>query len=145
MKKLLVLLAAALVSASTTSAQTTTAPTSRMGAERLQDAARTPEQRADLQTKRLTQQLGLSAEQSAKVQTITLAENQELQALRGKYAAAENRQGAGQELKAVQEKYDTQLQGVFTAEQYAQYTKLREDRTDKRKAKIKAGRLNRKS
>ncbi|WBO85202.1 hypothetical protein [Hymenobacter yonginensis] len=130
---MLVLLAAVALSASAASAQTTPAPTSRMGAGRMQDAARTPEQRAEMQTKRLTQQLALSAEQSAKVQTIALAENQELQALRGKYASADNRKGAGQELKAVQEKYDAQLKGVFTAEQYAKYSQMREDRQEKRK------------
>ncbi|AII50886.1 hypothetical protein [Hymenobacter sp. APR13] len=139
MKKMLVLLAAVIVSASAASAQTT--PTSRMGAGRMQDAARTPEQRAEMQTKRLTQQLGLSADQSAKVQTIALAENQELQALRGKYASAANRKGAGQELKAVQEKYDAQLKSVFTAEQYAKYTQMREDRQEKRKE----GRIKQKS
>ncbi|WBA42197.1 hypothetical protein [Hymenobacter canadensis] len=141
MKKMLVLLAALALSAGTTFAQTTPAPTTRMGAGRMQDAARTPEQRADMQTKHLTKQLGLSADQSAKVQTIALAENQELQALRGKYASADTRKGAGQEMKAVQEKYDAQLKGVFTAEQYAKYTQMREDRMDKRKE----GRMKQKS
>lgn len=133
MKKMLVLLVVVLLSASAASAQTTTAPTARTGAGRLQEATRTPEQRAEMQTKRLTQQLGMSADQSAKVQAIALAENQELQALHSQYASAYNRQGAGQKLRAVQEKYDVQLKDIFTAEQYARYAQLREDQMEKRK------------
>jgi periplasmic protein CpxP/Spy len=129
MKKMLVLLAAVALSAASASAQTTeTAPAARM-----QDTARTPEQRAERQTQRLTQQLGLSPDQTAKVQPIALAESQEMQALRGKYAATITRKGAGQEMRAVQEKYDAQLKAVFTAEQYAKYQQLRDERMDKRK------------
>lgn len=131
MKKMLVLLAAVALTAGTASAQTTeTTPTARM-----QNLARTPEQRAALQTQRLTRQLGLSPDQTAKVQPIALAENQEMQALRDKYAAAITRNGASQEMRAVQNKYDAQLKAVFTAEQYAKYLQLRDERMNKRKEK----------
>lgn len=129
MKKMLVLLAAVALSAGTASAQTTeTTPTARM-----QNGPRTPEQRAELQTQRLTRQLGLSPDQTAKVQPIALAENQEMQALRDKYTASITRNGASQEMKAVQNKYDSQLKGVFSAEQYTRYTQLRDERINKRK------------
>ena len=143
MKKMLVVLAAFALTAGAASAQTTP-QAGRMGQGRTQDAARTPEQRADMQTKRLTQQLSLSADQSAKVRELALAENQELQALRGKFASADSRKGAGQEMKAIQEKYDAQLKSVFSAEQYTKYLQMREERMDKRKEKMKEGKMKQK-
>ncbi|MBD2715461.1 hypothetical protein KBK19_10480 [Microvirga sp. STR05] len=144
MKKMLVVLAAFALTAGAVSAQTTAQP-GRMGQGRTHDAARTPEQHADMQTKRLTQQLSLSADQSAKVRELALAENQELQALRGKFAAADSRKGAGQEMKAIQAKYDAQLKSVFSAEQYTKYLQMREERMDKRKEKMKEGKMKQKS
>jgi protein CpxP len=138
MKKMLVLLAALSLTAGAATAQTAAAtrPT-RMGQDHMHDNARTPEQHADQRAKRLTQQLGLSADQTAKVREIALAQHQEMQTLRGKYAATDTRKGAGQERKAVREKYDAQLKAALSADQYAKYDQMRDDRMEKRKEKMK--------
>ncbi|MBX0290619.1 hypothetical protein K3G63_09235 [Hymenobacter sp. HSC-4F20] len=96
----------------------------------------TPGQRAAIQAQRLTKQLRLSAEQTAQVRTIALA--QERQALRAQSAAPGNGSGRGQELKALQDKHDTQLKAVLTADQYATYDHLRDDKRDNPKQR-KAG------
>ena len=130
MKKMLALLTAALLTAGTLSAQTAPAPAGRLQ----QRPDLTPEQRADAQAQRLTTQLGLTADQTPKVRALVLAQVQELQTLRGKYAAAGSRQGMGAELKAAQDTFETQLKAVLTADQYSRYAQLREDRQDQRRA-----------
>lgn len=138
MKKMLVLLAAFALTAEAASAQT--AQPGRMGQGRMmgrQDV--TPEQRADQMAQRLTAQLGLSTDQTAKVREIALAQAQEGQALRSKYATAGSREGLGPDLKALRDKYDTQLKSVLTPDQYAKYDQQRDDRMDKRKEKVKDG------
>jgi protein CpxP len=146
MKKTLVVLAACLLTAvGAANAQSTDAAPmgrgNRMGQGR---GNLTPEQRADMQTKRLTTQLSLTADQTTRVQAIALAENQELATLRGKYASADSRQGAGQEMKALRDKYETQLKAVLTPEQLTKYDQLRDERMDNRKDKMKAGGMKQK-
>jgi protein CpxP len=146
MKKTLVVLATCLLTAiGAANAQSTDAAPmgrgNRMGQGR---GSMTPEQRAEMQTKRLTTQLGLSADQTAKVQAIALTENQELEALRSKYASADSRQGAGQEMKALRDKYETQLKAVLTPEQLTKYNQLRDERMDNRKDKMKNGGMKQK-
>lgn len=144
MKKMLVLLAAFVLTAGAASAQTAAQP-QRMGQGRMARQDVSPEQRADLMAKHLTNQLGLSADQTAKVREIALAQAQEGQALRSKYATSGSREGMGQDMKALRDKYDTQLKGVLTPEQYAKYDQQRDDRMDKRKEKMKEGRMKAKS
>ncbi|MDF7810456.1 hypothetical protein [Hymenobacter sp. YC55] len=140
MKKTLVILAAFFLTAGAASAQssdlTTAGRGNRMGMGQGRGGNMTPEQRADMQTQRLTKELSLTADQSTKVRTIALAENQELQALRAKFSSADSRQGAGQEMKAVREKYDAQLKAVLTPEQVTKFDQMREDQLDKRKDKM---------
>ena len=131
MKKMLALLATSILVAQMATAQTAPAPLPNAGRLSQERLSRTPEQRADLQASNLTRQLGLSADQTPKVRAVALAQVQEMQVLREKYTAAGSRQGMGPELKAVQEKYDAQLKEILTADQYASYTRLREDRADK--------------
>lgn len=141
MKKTLAILAAFLLTAGAASAQSSDLATAgranRMGQGR--GANMTPEQRADMQTQRLTKELTLTADQSTKVRTIALAENQELQALRAKFSSAGSRQGAGQEMKAIREKYDAQLKAVLTPEQVTKFDQMRDDQLDKRKDKMQGG------
>jgi protein CpxP len=111
MKKSLLLLAA-LAFATTSFAQTTPATTTthlpthrvhRMG----QGQHKTPEQRADHRTAMLTQKLALTADQQPKVRQILLAQAQEGQALQAKYQA--------------------QLQGVLSADQYGKLTAMQKE------------------
>lgn len=141
MKKTLAILAAFLLTAGAASAQSSDLATAGRGNRMSQGRGgnMTPEQRADMQTQRLTKELTLTADQSTKVRTIALAENQELQALRAKFSSAGSRQGAGQEMKAIREKYDAQLKAVLTPEQVTKFDQMRDDQLDKRKDKMQGG------
>ncbi|MBU1821835.1 MAG: DUF4890 domain-containing protein [Bacteroidetes bacterium] len=73
------------------------------------DPNATPETRAEMQTKRMTESLGLSDEQQKKVYTLQLARFQKMQELR----EAQNREG----MQVVQEQYRTALAALLTPEQ----------------------------
>jgi protein CpxP len=122
MKKAFVIMAAlAFTTAGSSFAQTKMAPVA---------ATKSPEQRADRLAQYFSQQLGLSADQTAKVEPILLAQRQELQALKEKYPAG-SRQGMGPELKAAQAKYDEQFKAVLTPEQFTRFLQLRDERREK--------------
>lgn len=138
MKKMLSLLAAVVLAAGTVSAQTTpvaagTAPMARQGRMGQGQMNMTPEQHADMMSQRLTKQLSLSPDQTAKVREMALAQGQEMQALRAKYPAGSDRRAALPEMKALKDKYDAQLKTILTPEQAAQYEQKRDDQMDKRK------------
>ncbi|MBG8555606.1 hypothetical protein [Hymenobacter guriensis] len=145
MKKMLVLLAAAALASATASAQTTTETTTPSagypGRREPGRAHLSPEQRAQRMTERLTRELILTAEQAPKVQAIILAQAQENEAIRTKYAASTDRRAALPELKAAKDKYDAQLAGVLTAGQRTRYAQLREEQQQKRKEKSKDGKV----
>ena len=125
MKKLLILLAAAALSAGTANAQTTNArPQAANG--RMEQT--TPEQQAD----RLTKQLGLSAEQRTQVLTMEQAHQAEMKTMRDQAQAGGDRTAMRQNMQTMRDKYDTQLKGILTADQYAKYEQQREDRMDNR-------------
>jgi protein CpxP len=130
MKKSLLLLAA-LAFATAGFAQTAPATTTQLPTHRVhrmgQGAHKTPEQRADHHTAMLTKKLALSADQQAKVHQIMLAQAQEGQALQAKYPAKEQRQARHQEMKAGHAKYQAQLQGVLSADQYGKLTAMQKE------------------
>ncbi|MCR5889325.1 hypothetical protein LRS06_16440 [Hymenobacter sp. J193] len=140
MKKMLVLLAAAALVSASASAQTTTETTTPSAGYQGR-AHLSPEQRAQRMTERLTRELTLTAEQAPRVQAILLAQAQETEAIRAKYAASTDRRAALPEMKAAKDKYDAQLAGVLTAGQRTRYAQLREEQQQKRKEKIKDGKV----
>jgi len=132
MKKSLLLLAAmAFTTASfaqTTPATTTQLPTHRVHRMGLgKGEHKTPEQRAEHRTAMLTKKLSLTADQQPKVREIMLAQAQEGQALRAKYPAKEQRQAMHAEMKAGHAKYQAQLQGVLTADQYGKLAAMQKE------------------
>jgi len=130
MKKSLLLLAAmafATASFAQTTPTTTHLPTHRV--HRIgQGQFKTPEQRADHHTAMLTKKLSLSTDQQPKVRQILLAQAQEGQALKAKYPAKEQRQAHRDEMKASHAKYQAQLQGVLSADQYGKLTAMQQER-----------------
>ncbi|WP_400191731.1 hypothetical protein [Hymenobacter sp. B81] len=140
MKKMLLLLTAATLSFATAQAQTaspTPAPAAAKASGRPAKgsgrAERSPEQRADLQTQRLSKQLALSPDQQARVRPIFLAQATEMEALRGQRPSAPgDRQALGQKMKAIQTRTDEQLKSVLSAGQYTQYRQQLDRRHDKR-------------
>ncbi len=112
MKKFLLPLLALALSATAASAQTT--PDQAGGRPQ-----RTPEEMAARQTQGLTQQLGLNADQSAKVQQIMLARDQEMLAMRGQMQAGGDRKQMRGQMQANRAKYEDQLKAVLTPDQFA--------------------------
>jgi Spy/CpxP family protein refolding chaperone len=122
MKKFLLPLLALALSATAAAAQTT--PDQAGGRPQ-----RTPEEMAARQTQGLTRQLGLSADQSAKVQQILLARDQEMLAMRGQMqAGTADRRQLREQLMAGRAKYDDQLKAVLTPDQYAKMQAMQASR-----------------
>ncbi len=121
MKKFLLPLLALALSATVASAQTT--PDQAGGRPQ-----RTPEEMAARQTQGLTQQLGLSADQSAKVQQIMLARDQDMLAMRGQMQAGGDRKQMRGQMQANRAKYEDQLKAVLTPDQFAKMQAMQADR-----------------
>jgi hypothetical protein len=132
MKKMLVLLAAFTLTVGAASAQTQAAKPAQGRTQRGQMANMTPEQRAEVQTKRLSTYLALNTDQTEKLRKLNLAQAQKMQTLRDKNAA--NRQ----EAKAARDQHQAQLKAILTADQYAKYDQQRTERMNKRKDRMKA-------
>lgn len=120
-KSLLTLLAAFALTIGAASAQTTP-PTPGEGRGRMEQ--RSPEDMAKRQSERLTKELGLSADQTTKVQQILVARGQEMQAARGQAKDAGNRDQMRDQMQANKTKYDAQFKEVLSAEQYTKYTAM---------------------
>ncbi|GAB3305074.1 hypothetical protein ACFQT0_23450 [Hymenobacter humi] len=90
-----------------------------------------PEEMAKRQSERMTQELGLSADQTAKVQQILMARGQEMQAMRGQARDAGNRDAMRTQMEANRAKYDAQFKEVLTADQYTKYTTMQADRMNR--------------
>ncbi|QKG51359.1 hypothetical protein [Hymenobacter sp. BRD67] len=129
MKKSLLLLAS-MAFATASFAQTTpaTAATAHHGKRH-----KTPEQRADHRTAMLTKKLSLSAEQQAKVHQILLSQAQEDVTIRAKYPAEAQRQIMHQEMEAGRARYQTQLRGVLSAEQFGKLQAMHQEHQHKEK------------
>lgn len=91
----------------------------------------TPEQRADQQAQRLTKQLSLSTDQTAKVKALALSQQQQRQNMRSQASASTDRQAMMQSMKASRDQYEEQLKGILTSDQYTKYTQMRDERMDK--------------
>ncbi|UOQ96999.1 DUF4890 domain-containing protein [Hymenobacter sp. 5317J-9] len=89
-----------------------------------------PEEMAKRQTERMTQELGLSADQAAKVQQIMMARGQEMQSMRGQMAGGD-REAMRTQMQTMRTKYDAQFKEVLTADQYTKYTAMEADRMNR--------------
>lgn len=85
---------------------------------------RSPQEMAGHQAKRLSKELSLSADQSAKVEQIMASRAQEMQALR----TAGGPRPTREQMQANRTKYDDQLRQVLTPDQFTKYTALAANR-----------------
>ena len=130
MKKTLILLAVlALTTAGTSFAQTTPATTSMVKARK--QAPKSPAQKADRHAGKMAKELGLTADQEAKVEQLLLARQQESAALKTKYAA--NKKAGRPEMKAAHDRYEAQFKTILSAEQYAKFQLKKTEYHDKAK------------
>jgi len=87
----------------------------------------TPEQKAQRQTKRLTKELGLSAEQTKKVEVATLDR------IKSMDAARTNKDKNA--IKATKDNFDAKIKEILTADQLTKFEAIREERGDKQAQK----------
>ncbi len=131
MKKLVLVLTFTAFSAGASMAQTTASPAPAPGATEVASPI-TPAERAERLTQRMTKQLTLTADQSAKINALNLQRLTEQQALRQKLQATPDRATIRKEMQALQEKYQAQYQAVLTPEQYAKFEASQAPRRDRR-------------
>lgn len=110
-------------------------------ASKAKHTPKTPEQQADHFTRQLTQKLALSTDQAQRVRQLNLAYQQEQQAAKAKYGTDHKNLAKRQEMKALRDRFETQLRQVLSADQAAKYAQLREEKMQKHgkgKEKLKA-------
>jgi len=90
-----------------------------------------PDEMAKRQAERLTQELGLTADQTTKMQAILLARTQEMQAMRGQARDGGNRGQLREQMLAGRAKYDAQFKETLTPDQYTKFTALQADRMER--------------
>lgn len=123
MKKTLALLAG-LAAASPAFAQTAPAASS-------PPAPAAAGQRGARRAQYLAHELGLSADQQARLAPILLAQREAVQALREPASSGGARRGMGPELQAAQAKYQDQIRAVLTPEQLTKFTQLQAAQREK--------------
>ena len=124
MKKTLLLLAAlAFTTAGTAFAQTAPAATATYKARK--QAPKSPAQKADRHASKMAKELGLNADQEAKLEQLLLARQQETAALRTKYAA--DKKAGRPEMKAAHDRYEAQFKTILMAEQFAKLSQMKDE------------------
>ena len=88
---------------------------------------RSPQEMAEHQTKRLSKELNLSADQSAKVQQIMTSRAQDMQAMRGQMQPGADRSQLREQMQANRAKYDDQFKQVLTPDQFTKFTAMEAD------------------
>lgn len=121
MKKTLALLAAlALTTAGTTFAQTAS-PAAKQAHMGKGGHHQNPGQKAD----KMAKELGLNADQKAKVEQLFATRQQESAALKTKFGT--DKKAGHAEMKAAHDRYEAQLKTILTPEQYAKFDKMKDE------------------
>ena len=132
MKKFLFpLLAVFALTVGTAAAQTTTMPDASAMQGRAGRMQGSPDEMAKRQADRMTQELGLTADQTTKVQAILLARTQDMQAMRGQARDGGDRSQLREQMQAGRAKYDAQFKEVLNPDQYTKYTAMQAERMER--------------
>lgn len=98
-------------------------------------AKRTPEQSADTYVNKLEKQLGLNADQKAKIRDLALTRAKKTEELRQK----EKNKGTKTDLKAerqkIKDEFEAGLKATLTAEQLTKWTEMQKKHADKKAEK----------
>ena len=133
MKKLLIILAASAACATTGFAQAPAMQAAPAGPQK------SPDQLIERRVQYLAKELGLSADQQARLQPLLLAQRQQMQTLREQRTTGGRRMGTAQDLKATQTKFDEQLKAVLTPGQYTKFDLMRGEQRDQLRQRRAAG------
>jgi Spy/CpxP family protein refolding chaperone len=94
---------------------------------------KTPEEYAKVRSEKLTKELGLNADQKAKVYDLLLNKRKKIQEIRAKYP--NDKKAAHAEAKPVKEQFKADMKAVLTPEQYAKWEEMQKQKEAERKAK----------
>jgi protein-disulfide isomerase len=90
---------------------------------------KTPEQRAQAQTRHLSKQLALSPDQQAKVQSVLVEKTTQMEAVRTDGTLGKT--DRMQRMKALKAETDSAMQITLTPDQYQRYLQMQQERRDK--------------
>lgn len=96
--------------------------------EKKPESKKTPEEKAEMLTKKMTKELELTSEQQTKVSKVNLESAKEMDALKKELQAIKEKK------KALKEKRDTDLKSILTPEQHQKYKELQAERRENMKA-----------
>ncbi|MDQ2794798.1 MAG: DUF4890 domain-containing protein, partial [Bacteroidota bacterium] len=82
-----------------------------------------PAKMADHRAGKMAKELGLNADQEAKMESLLLARQQESAALKTKYGT--DRKAGRTEMKAAHDRYEAQIKAILTPEQFAKMDKMK--------------------
>ncbi|WP_210521363.1 hypothetical protein [Hymenobacter terricola] len=99
-------------------------------------ADKNPAQKADHKAAKMAKDLGLTADQEAKVEKLMVDHEQENTTLKAKYAA--DKTAGRPAMKAAHDRYEAQLKTILTPEQYAKLDKMKAEHHGHGKDKTKA-------
>ncbi len=102
---------------------------------------KTPEQKAEWKTEKLSSDLSLTADQKAKVKKIILQKEKEAEALKSKNAGSTDdaaKKASWEKLKASK---DAEMQKVLTNDQYTKYKTLQAQYKEEWKSKKESGKM----
>ncbi|WP_028978228.1 hypothetical protein [Sporocytophaga myxococcoides] len=86
---------------------------------------KTPEQRAENQSQRLTKELSLTADQTSQIKTIILTQEQKVEEIRTKYKSATDKKAERQEIQDLRTSSEDEIEKVLTADQSTKYKELK--------------------
>lgn len=146
MKKLALALVFGVVSMGAVSAQTTKTKVNKAGTEvkvkqenkgrhHEGKTERTPDERATRHTEKMTKELGLTADQAAKVKELNLQKAEKMTALKAQNST--DKKGLGSQMKDERANYEAGLKAVLTPAQFTAYQNKQAERRDKMKDKMK--------
>ena len=92
---------------------------------------KSPTQKADHHAAKMAKELGLTADQEARVEKLMLSREQEATALKAKYGT--DRKAGRADMKAAHDRYETAFKAILTPEQYAKYQQKKDEHHDKMK------------
>lgn len=123
MKKTLILLAALAFGAAGTSFAQTAPAAAKVKMHHGKGDHKNPDRKADQKARKMAKELGLSADQEARVEQLLLARQQESAALKAKFGT--DKKAGHAEMKAARGRFQAQLKTILTPEQYAKLDKLK--------------------
>lgn len=133
MKKSLVLLAALALSSAAAFGQTAVKTTGsdanqnalhqNLAKDKTKQAPATTAQKADRKAGKMAKELGLNADQEARVEKLLVARKQEEAALKAKYAT--DKKAGRADMKAAHDRYETALKAILTPEQFTKMSQMK--------------------